>query len=90
MNRPGSFNTDADFARACKAVPMERIATTLTLHPDTTPTAIAAAQRDAIREVSGWQYLTDGELSAAVCLPVSVVVRRMAEIRKAMRRKVAV
>ena len=60
------------------------------LHPSTSPERIARDQRAAVREALkalGANAASEA-VSEAVCLPVSVVVRRTAELNKRKRRAV--
>jgi hypothetical protein len=58
-------------------IPMGAAVSVPVLHPDTEPGAVAAAQRAAVAEFRG---LAAAEISELAVLPVSVVLRRLAEL----------
>lgn len=82
MSKIFSANDDIDIARACRDLCMSAMVLAPLLHPDTEPDSIAAAQRAAIMavwdEMGSWVSID--VVSERVCLPVSVVERRIAEI----------
>ncbi len=75
-------NTDKDIAMACKATQPSQVPFDyMLLHPETSPDAIRTNQRAVIREFLD-QYGTStlAVISREVCLPVSVVFKRLLEM----------
>lgn len=74
---------DIEFARACRVFDAP-VSVPLSLHPDTSPAAIAAAQREAVLAAVAAADTDDpATLSAVACLPVWTVERRLEELRAA-------
>lgn len=88
MSKIWSNNDDAAVSRACRDVGMGALVSHVPLHPDTEPAAIAAAQQTAVRAALRQLENPDPEtISAHVCLPVSIVIRRLGEIMKSPKRE---